>query len=153
MSSRWKMTRIIGHCHKRVLLGTSCFFSWNNQHLNTSWAQKNNSERRFQKISKYVKLQCNDIRKRKIEVIENIDVVEVEYNTEEIMIDISYLVRLKAFFHFWIQFDVISLQCNIITYNAMYHILSQTATALADHLTSNVSMASFECHCVVVSHT
>ena len=60
------------------------------------------------------------------------------------MIDISYLVRLKTFFHFWIQFDVISLQCNIITYNAMYHILSQTATAFADHLTSNVSMASFE---------
>ena len=90
-----------------------------------------------------MKLQCNDIRKKN-RSIENIDVVEVEYNNEEIIIDISYLVRLKASFYFWIQFDVVSLQCNIITYNAMYHILSQTAIALADHLTSNVSMASFE---------
>ena len=52
------------------------------------------TEKQFRaQISKYVKLQCNDIRKRKIEVIENIDVVQVEYNSEEIMTDVSYLVR------------------------------------------------------------
>ena len=55
----------------------------------------------------------------KIAVIENIDVVEVEYNTEEIMIDISYLVRLKAFFYFWIQFD----HCNVISSHTMQYII------------------------------
>ena len=63
MSSRLKMTWIIGHYHKRLLLGTNCFFYGIISILLLHERRKTIPSTGFKKFSNYVKLQCNDIRR------------------------------------------------------------------------------------------